>query len=232
MSDQAIPDAQKPIDAPDRPRRRWWVVPLAGSLCFLIVPGFYMYRHVRRRRAIAALEALGKVHRGKAKPRPWPMSLLPRYDRPVLAVDLNGTSADDRTLAYLEGLTGLETLCLNDTAVTDAALARLEGMTRLRVLSLEDTRITDAGLAHIRGLTELSWLLLAGTGVTDAGLAHLEGLPKLQMLNLMATRITDAGLTHLYGLTRLRWLLLGHTEVTLAGVTELRMALPNVRITR
>jgi hypothetical protein len=51
------------------------MVPLAGFLCFLIVPGFYMYRYVRRRRAIAALEELGTVHRDPVKPRPWPMSL-------------------------------------------------------------------------------------------------------------------------------------------------------------
>ncbi|MHC4506378.1 MAG: hypothetical protein ACYTFI_24040, partial [Planctomycetota bacterium] len=129
LGDQAIPDAQPPLDAPARPRRRWWVVPLAGFMCFLTVPGFYMYRYVRRRRAIAALEALGHVTRGRPKPRPWPMSLLPKPDAPVHSIILVGGSLDDAALARVAYVAELERLILFRTPVTDAGLVHLKGLT-------------------------------------------------------------------------------------------------------
>jgi hypothetical protein len=99
---------------------------------------------------------------------------------PGLALPGSATNDD---LAFLKGLTGLQSLVLTGTKVTDAGLAQIKGLTGLQTLYLRETQVTDAGLEQLKGLTGLQALDLSGTRVTDAGLAHLKGLTGLQTLS-------------------------------------------------
>jgi hypothetical protein len=139
----------------------------------------------------------------------------------------------DTGLAYLEGLTSLESLMLRGcNRVTDAGVAHLARLTGLAGLFLEDSRISDTGLASLRGLTGLETLNLGRTQIGDAGLTHLGRLTRLENLGLDGTKVTDAGLVVLKGLKNLKRLYLSGTGVTEAGVKELQEALPTTEIIR
>jgi hypothetical protein len=68
--------------------------------------------------------------------------------------------------------------------------------------------------------------------VTDAGLKELAALKQLQWLELSWTQVTDAGLKVLAGLTQLKRLYLSGTQVTDAGLQNLRVALPECRMSK
>jgi hypothetical protein len=147
----------------DRRSRRWLqfsirtllvlVMLLCVALSMWVVPA------ERRRRAVAAVEALGGavifVDRHKINEsssivfiRRW----LPHaYVDEAEVVDFN----------------------FSDTEVTDAGLAHLQGLASLQGLDLSNTQVTDAGLAHLQQLKSIRWLFLRNTEVTDAGVAKL-----------------------------------------------------------
>ena len=81
------------------------------------------------------------------------------------------------------------------TSVTDKGLGRLKGLARLQSLELKAVPVTDGGMEDLKGLTSLRSLRVSGTKVTDTGLKHLKGLTNLQALNLSSNWwVTDAGL--------------------------------------
>lgn len=144
----------------------------------------------------------------------------------VSTVDLGGTEAGDREMAYLESLPTLEVVVLRDTHVTDAGLAHLQPLASLSYLDLHGTEITDAGLEAIGHLAALEDLDLSQTAVGDAGLVNLTSLPRLRSLDLTQTHVGDGGLPPLNRLRHLQWLGLGETELTPAALAKLRMTRP------
>jgi hypothetical protein len=151
-----------------------------------------------------------------------------RRDRPVLKVDLAGSSVSDDNLPLLGDLTSLQSLSLSSTSISDAGLAHLRGLTNLQTLDLYSTRVDNSGLAHLRGLARLQTLYLSSTVVGDPGVVHLKGLTNLRLLSLANTRISDTGLAHLKGLAGLQTLDLSTTSVTDAGLAHLQ-GLPGLR---
>ncbi len=94
--------------------------------------------------------ASGEAIPGGPPSRPWPMSLLPRYDVRVDAIKLEGERVDDTALARLAHIDEVRGLALSDTAITDAGLPHLKGLTNLVFLSLANTRVTPAGVAELK----------------------------------------------------------------------------------
>lgn len=144
----------------------------------------------------------------------------------VSTVDLGGTEAGDREMAYIAALPKLEVLVLRDTHVTDAGLGFLRPLAMLSYLDLHGTEISDAGLAAIGQLSQLEDLDLSQTAIGDAGLAELAALRRLRSLDVTQTQVSDAGVPRLNGLKNLQWLGLGETKATPAAVARLRLTNP------
>jgi hypothetical protein len=144
----------------------------------------------------------------------------------VSALHAQGASIDDRQLAHVGELTGLQLLDLSNTQVSDAGLLHLVRCDRLEHLWLWNTNVTDAGLALLGRLPRLRLLGLGNTRVTDAGLAGLASLTELRVLQLVGTRVAGHGLEHLHGLLDLErvtlpWRVRGRHR------RRLKAALPN-----
>lgn len=231
------PRSQTPAQKSVPRRRRWiriacWssvltVVVVGGPLGLLIRSATAQHRAVRALRerggqvAYRAHEPAGRDV-GQADDSGFWFHLW----SDVSTVDLGGTEAGDREMAYLESLPKLEVVVLRDTHVTDAGLAYLQPLASLSYLDLHGTEITDAGLEEIGRLAALEDLDLSQTAVGDAGLAHLTSLPRLRSLDLTQTHVGDAGLPPLNRLRHLQWLGLGETEVTPAALAKLRLTKP------
>jgi hypothetical protein len=117
-----------------------------------------------------------------------------RPDRPIVAVDLHGSSARDEEMRLLGDLPDLRQLNLAATAVTDAGLVYVAQLRHLRGLNLNLTRVDDEGLPLLAGLSELRELSLAGCKVTDAVVEFVERLPRLERVNLYGTGVGDGGI--------------------------------------
>ncbi len=133
-------------------------------------------------------------------------------------------------LAHLKGCENLESLNLSVTDVTDVGLAHFQGCKNLNDLNLNGTRIGDAGLAHFKGCKNLTYLTLSGTKVTDTGLAHFKDCKKLTHLNIRDTQVGDAGVTPFTECKALKDLNLIGTQVTAKAIDQLKVALPQCRI--
>ena len=155
---------------------------------------------------------------------------------------LTNINIQDKGMAHLAPLTGLEELRLAQTRVNGKSLApfvnlkaldlsystlddegmkSLEGMRKLERLLLRDTLVSDTGIASIEKLTDLVDLDLHGTRITDAGMQRLRGLTRLRRLNLLGAAVTDAGLDALAGMTAMQDLNLYRTQITNAGLARL-----------
>ena len=121
-------------------------------------------------------------------------------------------------------------LRLQGTNANDATLAQLKDVASLVELNLATTKVTDAGLANLKGLTNLMRLHLELTEISDAGLAHLKPLKNLVYLNLYSTKVSDAGLENLKELKHLRNLYTWQSKVTEEGAAGLKKALPEAQI--
>ena len=139
------------------------------------------------------------------------------------------SAVDDKQLANLQGMRGLQVLDLAGTRVTDAGMVHLQGLESLEMLSLWDTQVGDTGMALVGRLSELRQLGLGNTRVTDAGLASLSGLVEMKILQLWGTDVRGPGLGHLQGLTNLERLTLPR-RVGARYRRRLRRALPRVTI--
>jgi N-acyl-D-amino-acid deacylase len=155
---------------------------------------------------------------------------------------LTNINVQDKGLAHLKDLTGLQELRLtqgrvkgpglapfvnlrkldlNYSAFGDEGMPFIGRMRGLRELALRDTYVTDAGLAHLAGLAELESLDLYGGRFTDSGIRHLAGLKKLKRLNLLGSTISDDGVALLAGLSELRELNLYRTQISNTGLAKL-----------
>ncbi|HKB37026.1 MAG TPA: hypothetical protein VKD72_11265, partial [Gemmataceae bacterium] len=116
--------------------------------------------------AVKAIEKLGGTVRVDAK----------RPGKPVVDVDLSGTTVAGAELKELKELKSLQGLRLGDTKVTDAGLKELKELKRLQELDLSITKVTDAGLKELKEIKSLQALDLSDTKVTDTGLKELKEL--------------------------------------------------------
>jgi Leucine rich repeat/Leucine Rich repeat len=149
----------------------------------------------------------------------------------VLNLDGLSSLTDDH-LAYLAGLSRLETLFLSKTGVKGPGFVHLKGLSRLRYLSLGEIPLEDDDLAHISKIVSLTDLSSYNCkGVTDVGLAHLQGLVNLEELSLVnGSEITTRGLDFLKNMKKLSLLWLTYSKVDsieplahLRGLTCLRL---------
>lgn len=165
-----------------------------------------------------------------------------------LGDDIHATKITDAGLAYLRGLTSLETLVIKGGKLSDAGMAHIGKLGSLRSLELSHIPITEAGvkkLVRLRGLRKLdiystkrfSWGEPVALGnlielrelylhpATDAGLAFLPKLTKLRKLSLGLNAVTDNAMAHVRKLHQLAELVLHNTLITddgLADVAALR----------
>jgi hypothetical protein len=121
-------------------------------------------------------------------------------------------------------------LRLQGTNANDATLAMLKDVASLVELNLATTKVTDAGLANLKGLTNLMRLHLELTEISDAGLAHLKPLKNLVYLNLYSTKVSDGGLENLKEMKHLRNLYTWQSKVTEEGAAGLKKTLPEAQI--
>jgi internalin A len=130
---------------------------------------------------------------------------------------------DGGSLQQLEGISGLERLCLNGSKIDDDGLAAVSKFRRLKLLDLSGTKITNRGLRHLEGLVTLEQLTLPRE-ITDAGVAHLRNLTNLANLGTAdynLRKLTDAGMVYLGRLHRLQQLDLHESKVTDRGMEYL-----------
>jgi Leucine Rich repeat len=133
-------------------------------------------------------------------------------------------AADPEAVTAIQKLGGLPVRMGSDPA---APVVKVE----FNRAALTDKTLEEA-VPHLKKLRFLRAVTLGFTEVTDAGLVHLKGLPDLEELGLAQTAVTDVGLAHLKGLKNLKRLDLHHTQVTDKGVDDLKLALPDLDITR
>jgi Leucine-rich repeat (LRR) protein len=135
----------------------------------------------------------------------------------------------DSDLAYLEGLTGLQSLGLSSgrsyhtCSLTGVGFVYLKGMSSLRNLDILYTMIDDESLAHFKYLTSLESLHLSNNrGISGDGLLHLKNLPLLRSISFHKVPIEDFGLENLKGMRQLESLSLQSTNVTDEGLAHLK----------
>ena len=148
----------------------------------------------------------------------------------VVHINLNDTENSNTCLRHLEAMTSLHTLEVGNTNITGAGLAQLKTLTNLERLNLYKIEIEDAHLLDLQVLPSLKVLDLSNTGITDLGVGHLKGLTGLEQRYLDNLKITDAVIEDLKGLTSLQDLWLVETRISAAGVAQLRLALPECKI--
>jgi hypothetical protein len=138
---------------------------------------------------------------------------------------------DDRGLAALAPLTGLEELDLLDArGVTDAGAPTLASFQRLTRLGVRKSRLTGAGAAQLAGLVRLEHLVLDESHIGD-DIARLSArLPRLDSLSFNRTALTDAGLAALGEIKNLQSLTVHGTLVTTAGLRKLKSARPDLSL--
>ena len=135
----------------------------------------------------------------------------------------------DSDIAYLKGLTGLQSLSLSSGSssytcpLTGKGFVYLKDMSSLRDLALYFTMIDDESLAHLKYLTSLESLrFVLDKGIFGEGLVHLRNLPSLHFLWFGIVPIEDSGLKNLKGMSQLETLGLGSTQVTDEGLTYIK----------
>lgn len=222
--------------------RRRWIRVVAWSVVLLIATvggplGLLIRSATAQHRAVRALRERGGqvTYRGH---EPAGAEVAPIDDAglffnlwaEVSTVDLGGTEAGDREMAYLEALPMIEVLVLRDTHVTDAGLEFLTPLALLSYLDLHGTDISDAGLEAISQLSQLEDLDLSQTAIGDSQLADLANLRRLRSLDLTQTRVSDVGLPRLARLKSLQWLGLGQTGATAAAIARLRSTKPRMAV--
>lgn len=111
----------------------------------------------------------------------------------VRALDLAGSTIDDRQLALLSPLSCREDLDLSSTQITSEGLGELRQFPALKRLNLMNTPISDAGLAYLRSLPALASLDLSLTEIRDTGLLTLQRRRGLRNLDVRLTAVSAAG---------------------------------------
>ena len=137
-----------------------------------------------------------------------------------IALDL--VEVDDRSLALVGRLTGLQRLVLRGPGkLSDAGLAPLAKLTHLALLELPAEGLTDRGLAHLAPLNAIEDLNLSGGKITGTGLAPLGRWQQLKTLTLSDSSFDDAGCRALPRFASLETLDLNSTQITDAGLPSI-----------
>jgi metallo-beta-lactamase class B len=126
----------------------------------------------------------------------------------------SGEKLDDRTLAYLTGLTALEDISTNAAQFTDVGLKQFTAFKNVRQIkffhtSLRRKDFNGSGLAELAALPNLRALTVAGCPFDDAGMAAVGKLVQLENFRTWHTYQTEAGNVHLKSLVNLKSLMLG-----------------------
>jgi hypothetical protein len=143
---------------------------------------------------------------------------------------LSRTPIDDKGLAPIVGLVGLDELKLDGTKITSASYSYLKHLSKLVGLSLDNTQVGDDGSAALAELTALIRVGLDETQITDITVARLAGMPKLQSLSLSGTNVTDHGLATLTECQALRRLNIRGTKISRDGLRAFQTVRPEVRV--
>lgn len=126
----------------------------------------------------------------------------------------SGDKLDDRTLAFLTGLTELEDISTNAAQITDVGLKQFMAFRNVRQIkffhtSLRRKDFNGSGLATLAELPKLRALTVAGCPFNDAGMAAVGKLVQLENFRTWHTYQTEAGNVHLKSLVNLKSLMLG-----------------------
>ncbi len=141
-------------------------------------------------------------------------------------LDLSQTPIDDKGLAPISGLIGLDDAKLVGTKITSMSYAYLKHLSKLKNLSLANTQVGDEGSATLGELKALTRLNLDATRITDVTLAHLAGMPKLKTLSLERTEITDRGLAKMTECKALKTLNVRGTKISREGLRAFQEGSP------
>jgi internalin A len=159
-----------------------WLLILAAGL-----PAWAAEPQVSEDPAVAAVEALGgKITRNDKLP-----------GRPIVHVNLVGTSFSDADLKNFRGLPHLHTLFVGRTQITDAGVQGLKELPALETLCLGSPAVTAAGLRELKEVKGLKSLCLGSLRVSGAMLKEVKALAGLQKLVLTGIKTNDALLTYL-----------------------------------
>lgn len=126
----------------------------------------------------------------------------------------SGERLNDRTLAYLTGLTALEDLSTNAAQFSDDGLWQFTLLPNLKQIkffhtSLKRKDFTGRGFAHLASMKNLRRLTVAGCPFNDEGMAAVGKLTQLENFRTWHTYQTEAGNQFLKSLTNLKSLHLG-----------------------
>jgi hypothetical protein len=99
----------------------------------------------------------------------------------------------NRTLSYVNGMTGLRALDLDRSDVTDEGLSQLKNLPHLNSISCFFTSVRGSCFKSLASLPELKALYLRNCKIEPKYLIDLSKLPKLSTLNLDNSRLSQAG---------------------------------------
>jgi hypothetical protein len=125
--------------------------------------------------------SLGESERALAERLHQRLAEVTLEKRQIVAVDFSGNQVDDKLLAELSNLSGLQRLYLDTTNVSDNSLKQIATLPSLTHLDISQTGVSDGGLKHLANLPSLQTLIVRGCGgVTPGGVKELKkALPKL-----------------------------------------------------
>jgi Leucine-rich repeat (LRR) protein len=160
---------------------------------------------------------------------PASQDLLGELVPSIRILDLTGADIEDRGIAAIAKLTGLEELLVNHGRFTEKGFASLATLVNLRRLEAVRTRITAASAGTLKSFGKLERLNLDYTTFNDEALKAISSLP-LRELRLDSANITDAGVASLSTMKSLKLVNLYHTLVSEEAHGRLVQALPDTKI--
>ena len=122
---------------------------------------------------IAFAEAIQKFQSAVTLQKRFGVSLQGYLGQQIKELDLTDCQLADQCLEHLEGLGGLESLCLSGTSICGPGLKYLARHRGLRHLNLDFTSVDDESLKHLERLESLESLSLQATRVTPTGVEKL-----------------------------------------------------------
>ena len=109
----------------------------------------------------------------------------------------NGESPDNSVLKALRKLQEVRALFLQGTLADDETMAIISNWRTLETLVLDGTRVTERGLTHITSLKALEVLRIDGIAASDENLAMIGACKTLCYLSCVDTSITRGGIDRL-----------------------------------
>ena len=130
------------------------------------------------------------------------------------SLEIKANVLDDKTLAEVSHLDGLQRFVADSTSVTARGCKFIGSAKNLTHLSLSGSKFGDDALALVGNCESLIMLNLDSTSITDEGLGYIEGLPKVMELSLRDCNITGSGIVYISKLKELRQLTLAGTQIS------------------